>query len=182
MYIVSRYLPCYFAVWSEKFKSVVSWNAQLQERCTECVLSNKVHTFGIASVSLLSVLNSAHVNILPLLNRPKPLDFRTSSQILLLSPQQPLVEPLDRFKKLQEDSFTFYSGPEHSRDKKRKILSSAYLASSAAYSELPRHMGSGKSSVLLVRPSYLVLKTCHVFKAKSDSLTRPIYTISTTSP
>ncbi|XP_063675279.1 mediator of RNA polymerase II transcription subunit 13-like [Bolinopsis microptera] len=135
--------------WSEKFKSVVSWNAQLQERCTECVLSNKVHTFGIASVSLLSVLNSAHVNILPLLNRPKPLDFRTSSQILLLSPQQPLVEPLDRFKKLQEDSFTFYSGPEHSRDKKRKILSSAYLASSAAYSELPRHMGSGKSSVLL---------------------------------
>lgn len=140
----------HFSVWNEKFKSVVSWNTAQQERCTECVLSNKIHTFGISSVSLLSVLNSAHVAILPLLNRSRPLDFRTSSQILLLSPQQPLLEPLDRFKKLQEDSFTFYSGPDQNRDKRRKILSSAYLASSAPYSEVPRHMGSGKSSVLLV--------------------------------
>lgn len=137
------------SVWSEKFKCVVSWNVQMQERCSECLLSHKVHAFGVASLSLLSVLSTPHLTLLPLLNRPKSLDMKTSSQILLLSGQQPLIEPVDKFKKVQDDSFTFYSGPE-CREKRRKVLSSAYLASSAPYTRLPRHMGTARSSVLLV--------------------------------
>ena len=121
----------------------------MQERCSECQLSNKVQAFGVASVSLMSVLNTPHLQLLPLLNRLKSLDMKTSSQILLLSGQQPLIEPVDKYKKVLDDSFTFYSGPE-CRQKRRKILSSAYLASSAPFTRLPRHMGLARSSVLLV--------------------------------
>lgn len=126
-------------VWSEKMKSVTSWNAQLQERCAECVLSNKVSSFGVASVSVISLLNAPYLQFRPLLNRPKLLDMRTSSQILLLA--QP---------EKTEDPAAFFPDQQH-QSRKRRLLSSAYLASSAEFSELPKHMGHGRCSVLLVR-------------------------------
>jgi len=128
-------------VWTQNIKTASTWNAQLQEKCRTCSLRNKEKPFGIVSVAILSLQSINHISIQPLSDSSQ----LSHSHILSLPTHQPVRECVERSSAKHDDTFTFYAGPEPRGDKKRRILSSAYLTSTAPSLRVPKQMGQSSN-------------------------------------